>query len=343
MISFRKKISGLMLAVFCLLPAIATSETLNFASPVGPRATINQQVFEPWIEKIVEDSDGALRIRAFYASPLGNYRNMYDRVNDGVVHMAFTTIAPIGGKFLRSDVASLPFEVENSLEGSVALWNLYENGVITDEFEDIKLLAVFMFPNSALHMGEREVRTLEDFRGIKIRTAGKLQSDTLSLLGGSPVTTAIGDTYPGLERGVFDGAIMPWTGIAPFRLDEVTSYHMNAPLGSSVAMVFMNKRTYEKLSPAAKRAIDQNSGLPLSIWASTHNDEDAARIEARVRQQENQIVRDIDPEEAARWRETIQPVIDRWIVKTPNGADVLAAFRKEIALIRASQDEVTTE
>ena len=35
------------------------------------------------------------------------------------------------------------------------------------------------------------------------------------------------------------------------------------------------------------------------------------------------------------WKKRIQPVIDHWIKTTPDGENVLAAFRKEIAVIRA--------
>jgi TRAP-type C4-dicarboxylate transport system substrate-binding protein len=298
---------------------------------------MHKAVFEPWIEKVVAESEGTLNIRTFYSSPLGNYRNMYDRVLDGVVDIAFTSLAPIGGKFIQTDVASLPFEVENALEGSIALWNLYEQGVITKEFNNIKLLGIFMFPNSALHVSDRPIRTMEDFSGIKMRTAGKLQSDTLLLLGGWPVTAAIGDTYQGLNRGVFDGAVIPWTGVAPFKLDEVTHYHLNAPMGSSTAMIFMNQDAYDALPAAAQRAIDNNSGMSLTKWAGGHSDTDAKAIEKRVAAQDNQVVEDISPAEAARWKAKLQPIIDEWVANTPNGEYVLAEFRKQIALIRAAQ------
>jgi|GEM_PF-593690 TRAP-type transport system periplasmic protein len=336
------KFFGVLLASFCLFfsfcfnSAFAETAHLNFASPGAPRSSMHTDLFEPWLEKVVADSEGTLNIRTFYASPLGSYRNMYDRVLNGVVHIAFTTVAPIGGKFLQTDVASLPFETQSALQGSVALWNLYENGTITKEFEDIKLLGIFMFPNSALHMkGDRAIERLEDFQGAKIRTAGKMQSDTLVLLGGSPVTAGPSEIYQGLNRGVYDGAIIPWTGVSPFKLDEVTQFHMNAPLGSSVAMIFMNKETFDTLPASAQRAIESNSGMSLTRTAAGHSDTDAAKIEQAISRKEGQVIREIDPDEAARWRRELQPLIDEWVANTPNGAAVLAAFREQVEQFNA--------
>lgn len=194
-----------------------------------------------------------------------------------------------------------------------------------------------MFPNSALHTADRPIESMDDFNGIKMRTAGKMQSDTLALLGGTPVTAAIGDTYQGLNRGVFDGAIIPWTGVAPFRLDEVTHYHLNAPLGSSTAMIFMNQSTFDSLPTEAQRAIENNSGVSLTEWAGAFSDEDAAAIEQRIAAQENQVVLNISAEESQRWKQQLQPIIDQWVANTPNGESVLAAFRREIERIRADQ------
>ena len=332
--TLRLAITRLACCALCSLSVIASAQTLNFASPGAPRASMHSQVFEPWIQRVIADAGEDLHIRTFYASPLGNYRNMYDRVLDGVVHIAFTPLATVGGQFVQTDVASLPFEVETALEGSVALWRLYEKGIISEEFEDVKLLGIFMFPNSALHLSARPITQMDDFQGIKLRTAGKLQSDTLALLGGSPVTAAIGDTYQGINRGVFDGAVIPWTGVAPFKLDEVTKYHLDAPLGSSTAMIFMNKDTYEKLPEITRQAIDKHSGMSLTILAGKHSDNDAARIRQRVAAQDDQSVETINPQEAERWKQQLEPIIDNWVERTTNGAEILAAFREEITQVR---------
>jgi hypothetical protein len=43
---------------------------------------------------------------------------------------------------------------------------------------------------------------------------------------------------------------------------------------------------------------------------------------------------ELAPEERAKWKARIAPVIDNWVKNTPDGAHVLAAFRKELADIR---------
>lgn len=326
---------ALCAVIFVVLPC--TADTLNFASPAAPGHALHTEVIEPWIEQIMSNSEGTLEIRTFYASPLGNHNNIYDRVLDDVVDISFTTLASVGGQFEKTDVAALPFETQSALEGSVALWNLYEQGIISEEFERIKLLGLFMFPNSALHMSEHAIHRLEDFKGVKIRTAGKIQSETIALLGGSPVTAAPSDIYQGLNRGVFDGAVIPWTGVPPYKLQEVTYFHLNAPLGSAVGMVFMNQNAFDSLPLAAQRAIDDSSGLSLSMWLSRHTDYDANRAIKEIGGQPGHFVWDIEQEEAERWEARLQTLVEDWVDRTPGGKEVLEAFRYEVSKLRAGE------
>ena len=332
-----QRIWGLMMFGRILAPAAVflivlpcSAETLDFASPAAPNHPLHTEVIEPWIEQIVSNSAGTLEIRTFYSSPLGNYSNIYDRVLDDVVDIAFTTLSAVGGQFKKTDVAALPFETQSAVEGSVALWNLYERGIISDEFEDIKLLGLFMFPNSALHMSDHAIHRLEDFKGIKIRTAGKIQSETIALLGGSPVTAEPSEIYLGIERGVFDGAVMPWTGVPPFKLEEVTYFHLDAPLGSAVAMIFMNQKVFDSLPAAAQRAIDNSSGQSLSMWLSGHTDYDANRARDDIGGQPGHFVWEIEADERKRWEALSQTLVEDWVRNTPGGAEVLEAFRHEV-------------
>ena len=50
-----------------------------------------------------------------------------------------------------------------------------------------------------------------------------------------------------------------------------------------------------------------------------------------------QTITTLSPEEEARWKERAKPVVDAWVASTPDGAKVLAAYRAEIAKIRAEK------
>ena len=51
-----------------------------------------------------------------------------------------------------------------------------------------------------------------------------------------------------------------WTVFQPFKMAEVTTYHVEAQLSGSTGMVFMSKKKWDTLSPAVKKVLESNSG-----------------------------------------------------------------------------------
>ena len=92
----------------------------------------------PWAEAVTAASDGTLQVQTFYGGTLGNFGNTYDRVVDQVVDVGFILFAFASGKFKQQDVAALPFEAETAILSSIALWNIYEQGLTAKEFDAVK-------------------------------------------------------------------------------------------------------------------------------------------------------------------------------------------------------------
>src|SRR5215470_19592273 len=143
-------------------PAPAEPITLKLNSPAPPWSYINKEVLTPWAEAVTADSGGTLKIQTFYGGTLGTFANTYDRVLDQVVDIGFILAAGAAGKIRQQDVAALPFEAENAILASTALWNIYAKGVTATELDAVKPLGLWTFPNAAFHSRE-PIRTLDDF------------------------------------------------------------------------------------------------------------------------------------------------------------------------------------
>jgi TRAP-type C4-dicarboxylate transport system substrate-binding protein len=325
-------LAGAFAAAVIAAPAFAEPIVLKFNSPAPPRSYLHANVFEPWAKAVEADSGGTLKIQLFYGGTLGAFPVTYDRVIDGVADIGFILTPMAGGKLKQQDVASLPFETKNSTEAAVALWNLYAKGVTAGEFSQVKPLGIWVFPNAALHTKE-PVAKLEDVKGLKLVASSLISSRIATSLGATPVTFGPQDAYQAISRGTTDGAIMPFTGMLVFKINEVTKHHLDEALGGDSATMFMNKQKYDSLPAQAKAAIDKNSYLGLSrkLGAAT-----TAEWE-RCRNVVKGSVTTLPDAEEARWRKVLEPVAAEWAKATPNGAKVLAAFRAEVAAERAAK------
>ncbi len=144
-------IAGAMVAGFVATSAMAEPVTIKYAFPAPPKSLVNLWGLTPWAKDVEKASEGTLKVKIFTGPVLANFRNVYDRTIKGVADASFGIHAPIGGQFKKTSVGSLPFETQNTLELALALWRLYDKGVIADEYAKIKVLALFGFPHSLIH------------------------------------------------------------------------------------------------------------------------------------------------------------------------------------------------
>ena len=110
--------------------------------------------------------------------------------------------------------------------------------------------------------------------------------------------------------------------------------HVEASLGGEDAIMIMNNKTYARLSGKAKRAIDANIGTVYTNWYNKVIDDTEHENIAITEKMGNQTIHKLPAAELAKWKKRIEPVIADWVKRTPDGAHVLAAFRKEITAIR---------
>ncbi|MGH7088009.1 MAG: TRAP transporter substrate-binding protein [Stellaceae bacterium] len=331
--------NALFIAAATALTAVSAASAaepilLKYGDPGPPTATIHTEVIQPWADKVTKESGGTLKVKVYVGYSLVDMRNTLDRVENGVADLAFCILGPVSSQFPKTLVATLPFEAENAHEAGLALQRLYDKGIIADEWKGVKPIAFGVFANVSYHTVPA-VKTLDDLKGLKITVQGRLAGQTLEALGGTPISLPINEVYAALQRGTVDGSAIGWPATVAFKLTDVVHNHVRASLGGEEAIMIMNNRTYAKLGAKAKRAIDDNIGTGYTNLFNKVIDDTEHDSIATVEKAKNQTIYQMPPAELANWKKRIEPVIADWVKRTPDGAHVLAAFRKEIAAIRA--------
>jgi TRAP-type C4-dicarboxylate transport system substrate-binding protein len=335
----RTKRAILATAALLLCASAAKSEEVNllFGTTLISTVHLNVRVLHPWAERINEQGKGIIHIDVRDGESIASLANFYSRVQDDVIQISWGLQSAIAGKFPRTAVGGLPFEVDTAENGSVALWRLYQNGLLDAEYDTVQPLYMITLPPAGFHMA-KPMKTLDSLKGLKIGIGSRTGSNMIARLGGAPQAMITSDYYTAVQRGMIDGINTQWTAMQPFKLYEVTFYHVEAALGGTTGMVFMNKKKYQALPAAARKIIDDNSGEAQSrlygaFWDDVNRE---GRDMVKALGDKHQIVT-LPPEIETKWRAEILPVTEDWAKATPDGAKVLAAFRTEIAKVRAGQ------
>lgn len=323
----------LALVVAGLDGARAEETTLIFATGNPPGSDIDTEFIQPWAARINEQGKGVLKLDVREGMSVVNIFNAYDRVMSDVVQISFTLFNYVNGKINKAPVAALPF-VDNATDGSVALWRLYKTAALDSDFDQVVPLVLFSVAQSQLHMA-RPLKDVFDWDGAKIVTPTKIMVDAAQLFNGTPLSLGSPQIYEAIQRGTAGGAIVGWTAFPAFRLDEVTFWHVDEPLGTAAGMLFMSRARYKALPEAARRILDANATEAESRAFGAYWDNENTRAIAAVKASPKQTVITLSPEDRVKWQAKLAPAIDTWTKSVPDGAKIVAQYKALLAQARA--------
>lgn len=308
-----KALGASALALSLVLPGAGFAETTLKVSHYLPSVHgIHTDFIEPWTQQVTECTGGEVKFEIFPAgSQLGNVARQQEQVMAGVVDIAHGLHGIPRGRFPRTSVIDMPFLTDDAGAATYALWNMLPNE-LADEYKGLKVLALHAHNGGLLHTNEKKVETMEDMKGLRIRTPSPAVSEMLTFLGATPQGLPPGEVYESLQRGVIDGTVFPWDPVKSFGLNEVLKYHLDIGAYTVSFFYVMNEKSYNALSADAQACIDKYSGDDLVAKFGTWWDEwDApGRQEAIDAGHE---ISELSPEERARWRETLTPMIESYL------------------------------
>lgn len=302
-----------------LVPAfsLAQTVTLKVHHFLPPVSTAHKNFIVPWCDKIARESGGKLKCQIYPAMQMGGSPSqLYDQVADGVADLVWTVPSFQAGRFPVIEAFELPFMVRDSERASRGLWH-YAMKNAAAEFKGVKPILLHVHDGSLVHTTKKQIKTLEDFRGLKLRVPTRQGSKTLSALGATPVSMPLTQTAEAMSKGVIDGVLIPWEVVPSVKFDEVTKFHTDAQPGepqmSNTVFVFaMNRAKYEALPPELKKIIDANSGPDQSAWVGKVFVDDAlpGKKSAEAR---NNTFYILPKEELRRWEKVTASVTEEWV------------------------------
>jgi TRAP-type C4-dicarboxylate transport system substrate-binding protein len=174
------------------------------------------------------------------------------------------------------------------------------------------VLYLHVHPGGHIHTHSKPVRTLEDFRGLKVRTPTAVVGDLLEALGATKVGMPATQIYEAMSQKIVDGFGMPFEALPPFRLHEVSRYHTEVGMYTTAFAVFMNKAKYASLPPEVRKVLDDTTTIKY-YWRQVGESWDTAEIAGRkaVVERKNEIYV-LPKDERRRWREAVRGLDDKW-------------------------------
>ncbi len=311
-----KRVTFITFLIFCFSAMFAFNASakteLTYAN-FFPPTHIQSQLAQSWCDEVEKRTNGDISIKYFPAQSLAKAPQTYDAVVNGIADIGLTVLAYSRGRFPIASAIDLPLGYKTGVQATKVA-NAVLNKFHPSEFNDTQIMFLHAHGPGLLNTVDKRVATLEDMKGLKIRTTGA-SGRVIEALGGSPVGKGMGETYQLLQKGVVDGSLHPLESNKGWKLGEVVKYVTESyPIAYTTTFaVFMNKSKWAKLTPEQHKIImDINAE-----WADKHGEgwdsSDKAGIDF-FKSKGGEFV-PLSAEEAKKWEAAVAPIMDDYAEK----------------------------
>jgi TRAP-type mannitol/chloroaromatic compound transport system substrate-binding protein len=263
-ISKRKLIVLMLVAGMLLVSSIAVlaqDKIVWKSSGHGPATDPSQVYHDKLCEAITLASGGRLEVKAFVGGSVAPATQELNAVSEGVLDMCYTCPMynldkwPAAG-LISARPGGLPGEALRTwfnYGGGAELMNKMMEGFNTITFPG----ALSPLPEEVFLHSKKEIKTVDDIKGLKIRAAGD-GGEVLNMMGAAVVFLPGGELYEAMQRGTIDA--FEYSTMASnwdMHFNEIAKYVILSPTRSpsDPQCFFVNEDSWNKLPDDLKRLV----------------------------------------------------------------------------------------
>lgn len=293
--------------------AAAGKSNLTFATTTPPKSN-HEIAAQKFVEAVAKETGGRINIKHYGAGSLYNAKSIMAAMSKNQIDIGLLHVALVGR---RSPV----LEFVGSF-GAMGCWESYEHyyrfldnsrtrEIASAEFKkyfNSRLLAAWSFGTSLIGRRDKAITTIDDFKGLKMRTSGTAMATMYKALGVIPISLSSKEIYTGLQRGTIQGA---GSGVSRWRrskLYEVAPYLTVDPTIPYFSMwLVINQKSWNKLASSDQKIISETA-REFEAWtrdfAASEREEDFSFLKSEVK-----AFVELSSEQKAKLVNTVKPVM----------------------------------
>lgn len=251
----------------------------------SPSDTVTGIFAEKFAEEVSERSGGEMKIQVYHNSTLGSDTELFESVQCGDIPFVVQNTAPEVSYLPRLALFDLPC-VFSDLD---QLHSVLDNEELLTKINTVykeggfRLLAM-ADQSFRVMTSNREIHSLKDFKGIKIRTMeNSYHMAFWSAIGSNPTPMAFSELYVALEQNTVDAQENPYEVICSNKFYEVQDYVIETNHLPHLLALVTNDEFYNNLSEDKRQIIDQASEAARDYA----REQAASRAESRIEEIES--------------------------------------------------------
>lgn len=261
---------------------------LRAADYVPPSHYLIRYAVRYWIDNVVKQSNGRIEVRHFPSEQLGKAKDMLSLTQSGVADVAGVVPSFVSDRMPLSTIGELPGQYRSSCHGTMASGDLMMNNgiLVKEELEPNNVVVIFTIAVSPYTLFSRRERlsSLEDVRGLKVRTLGGFMTQTFEKLNAVGVQMALPEIYESLSRGTVDGLAYAHSPLVSGGFHKVVRSALgDVSFGGGNYSYLMSKQRWDALPPDIQRIL-LSTGLDTMKHACQQIDKEEQEARSKVKE-----------------------------------------------------------
>ncbi len=301
---------------FAAAPTSANPITITWANQ-DPETSYGSKYSQiPYLKRLEAATGNRVKFQVYWSQTLVKGPDIWNAVKTGVVDGGWCFHNYWPGMTELANAISLPgLRFKDVEHASAVMYQIYQEfPSIQAEFKDVHVLSIWSLGFSIALTRNKQIKTLEDMKGLKIRAPGQNLMDMMKLLGATPVAFPMPDAYLSLDKGVIDGMTTPWEAAVSFKLHEVSKYLVVAPFSFYNFTYSMNKAKWDSLPKDIQDALTKANDLENARRLSRDWEKNAMQEFLKVSKGKVEPYTMPDSE-VKRMGEICRPLRDEWVKK----------------------------
>lgn len=317
-------VSGLLLSPFT---GVAQSEEMKWTFATNVGAAANAWVFHP-SQRFQTELAKATGGRLVFDTKVDLFppRDVVNAVIAGHIDAGAVRLPWVSGTFPLQAFPGLPFFFENVYEYENAINDPRMEEILEKAYAEVGLVRIMEVPNTPVDaiFANKPLKKVDDFKGLKIRTAGMLPTFTLKTMGASPITIPTMEIAQALQRGMVDAVqTSPGFGTILGLCDVTTNVSFWPVMPNFSGALVVNKEKWDKLPEDLKEIVlATGKKIQAQLFFSSHME---YYLIKKVLPSAGMKVTMPDQKQINQARKLAKPAIDKWLETAgPYGKQVLS-------------------
>jgi TRAP-type C4-dicarboxylate transport system substrate-binding protein len=309
---------------------------LNLSFYESEHTAAYQYGIKPFVDAVNGEGRGRLYIEVHAEGALGAGLAGQPRlVLDGVADIAFVIPGQTPYRFPDNELLELPGLFRSVQEGTLTYTHLIAKGALRG-YDNFFVIGAYTTSPNAIH-SRRPTRSLDGFKGQKIRANNPTEAAALERLGALPTVMPVSKVAAAIEKGSLDAAAAAPTALLDYHMMDVVTNHFLLASGVNPLLVLMNRKKFDSLPEPAKALIRKYSAdWTAAKWIESYAANEQAILE-RIKSDPHHAVFEPSADDVSGAQRIFRSLLESWAAKNARATELLKTTEGYLATIRSTR------